>query len=1625
MLFLPQLSKVKRYLQNYAFWALFFCSSSFMFSQITVDSSIPLTQLIEDNLIEGCVEISNITSNVNGNSFGFPSYAYFNRGSSNFPFQDGVMLSTGNAESGGNSLKTPTLSEGTTIWGTDPDLETALGITNTLNATSIEFDLISATNQIQFNYLLASEEYFGINPCQFSDGFAFLIKQTGSPAPYQNIALIPGTSTPVNTNTIHDEIFGICPAQNDQYFDGYNIGDTNFNGRTVPLSASVNITPYVQYHIKLIIADQRDYSYDSAVFIEAISFDNLDLGDDIVTCLNSETLNGDIQNPQATYSWYMNGTLIPGETTPTLFVIQDGTYRLQISVPLNSNVCLLEDEVQVTLNSEPLVNPISDYELCDDLSGDGIEVFDLQTKVPDIYSILPAGNYNLTFHYSEIDARSNANAILTPISNSISPQTVYVTVENLGTGCFSYAPFNLIVNPLPNITVPTNLKVCDNDANINGITDINLNLKDDQITSGNTNWSVSYHFSQADADTGLNPIISPYVNNSSPNAQSFFVRVIDNLTGCVKTTTLTVDVINSPIINTDTQFIDACDTDHDSFASFDLTQIVPNVIQGLTGVTWTFHLTYDDAETGSNAIADPSNFINTTPDVQTVFISVLDDITGCPSIVPIEVHTNLLLTGTEIEDFALCDDASNDGIADFFLDIITIYIANDLPNINVNYYEDPLDSVDNNIANALDVSMPYTASSPQTLYVYIEDTITGCFENAEIKLLVNPILLFQPVAPVQYCDSDEDGIVNVDLHTLDTIVNNGNTNFEVTYFLSESDAKDNINELPPLYSVTGIKEFWARLENIDSGCHTENRFEIEVYPAPAVTQPSPFLICDNDQDGFSIVNLEDKIPEIVTDTAGLTITFYTSLSDANSGTNKITDPTTFNSNTKNIYVKVENTLSGCYNLATINIIVNTQPLFQTISNYEICEDDADNKAEFLLSDKDNEILNGQAGKEVLYFEDSNYSIPIDKTTLYQNISSPQTIYIRVQNTSDTSCFGDTSFTIEVSQNPVYNSGFSDYLICDDFSNDGKNEFNLNEKITEISQGATSNLNVTFHLNLQNAQNNVNPLPLQYTNTTNPQTLYVRIQGVNSKCYVIEELGINIIAAPDVTQASPFIECDLDYDGRTTFNLNNADFQLLDRITTDLEISYYENELEVEDLSKQIIDPNNYVNTSNPQLVYIKVTNILTHCYSLIPLELIVNTPPATNFIGTIEICDNNTNTYDLSQLDNVLVDDSNNVNLTYHNNINDAENYINPLPNIFNYIGNFYTFFARIEDPNTGCIIIPSFNLQINPNPVAFQPSDLNNCADDYDGFAKFDLSQQKSAIIGPENPENFEVTYYNTSLDDAINKENVLNNAHDSFDGEIIYARMENNITGCFDITSFRAIVHPLPVINIEDIVPLCMNDLPLIIDASTGVSGDTYLWSNGETTSQIELMPEDLGDYWITITSTDNCVANKAFSVIESEEATINFTTTVDFADPNSITVEVSGIGNYVYILDDGEPQISNIFENVTFGPHIVTIRDVNGCQDVSKEVVVIDVPKFVTPNNDGYFDTWHIVGIEQLPGTIVYIYDRHGKLIKTLPSSSPGWDGTYRGQNMPSDDYWFVAKVKKEGVDFDVKGHFALKR
>ncbi|MCL5129629.1 T9SS type B sorting domain-containing protein [Algibacter sp. L4_22] len=1626
----------------YSFLISVLCFSQFSNAQkISVDSSVGLQSLVEDNLVDGCVDISNIQSVINGSSYGFESYGYFERAGSNFPFERGIMLSTGAANSGGNELITPPLSEGSSVWGTDPDLETALGTSNTQNATSIEFDIVSISGQFQFNYLFASEDYDGINPCQVSDGFAFLIKETGSAAPYENIAIIPGTTTPVNTSTVHPNLLPACAAENEEYFAGYNNGDTNYIGRTTVLTASTTITPYVSYHVKLVIADQTDGTFDSAVFIEGDSFKILDLGDDITSCESSALLNGDINNSFASYKWFKDNIEITGALMPTYTAIESGTYRVEVTVTLNGSNCIEEDEIVVVLNTEEAITPITDYELCDDSSGDEIEIFDLSTKSAELIANIPFTNYTFSYHYSETEARTNTNRILTPIPNSLSnPQNIFVRIEDTSSGCFAYTNFDLIVNPLPIITEPTDLEVCDTDNLSDGYAIIDLTQKDTEITQGNSALLVTYHYSQPDADTGANPIPTPYQNINTPN-ERVYARILNPETGCLNYTELNINITISPVVNRDTQFLNACDSDLDGSASFDLTQSIADILGGLTGVTVTFHESLNNAQTGSNPIADETNYQYTNavaePGYRILYVRIVDDSTGCPTIVPLEVHTNLLLTGTDTGFFAICDTNEDpDDIIQFNLNSVETYIANELPNpIVVSFFEEETDR-DANI-NALDKTALFTAESPTTLFITIEDTDSGCSEFSDITLVINPVLLFEPSVPLPYCDSDDDGFVSIDLHSLDNIVLNDNPNFEATYFGELSHAENNTNQLPPFYTNTNsLETIYARIEHVATGCATINPFQIEILLAPAATTPSDFVICDDDDDAFSIINLEDKNGEIVVDPSILIFSYYTSLEDANNLTNPIETPTSYNAESQTVYVRVESSTSssGCYNIVEQQIIVNTLPNPPEITNYEICEVDGDRTADFLLVEKDTEILNGQLGKEVYYFEDIALTMPIDKNSIYNNTTPSQTIYVSVQNITDANCFKTTSFTIQVAPEPVYNAPVQ-YLICDDISNDEIAVFDLDTKTEEITKDIPDALNISYHLTELEAENNTNALTdSNYTNAVNPQTIYVRIESDDSLCFVVETLSLNIISAPDISEVTgPLISCDEDYDGITSFNLEDAEFEIYDRIQSNLVINYYENLNDINDNgfdnTNEILDPTAF--DSNTQTVYIKVTNTLTGCFSVIPQDLNVNPPPEILNIGTISICDNTTDTYDLSQVDLHLVDDTSTVTISYHETEEAAERNELPLESMYKYTNLNQTLFARVTDIANSCHIVTSFNLRVYVNPRASStPADLIECDDDFDGLFEFDLTNANSIILGSQDPSTHVITYYN-NVTDADEKINTISSLYTAENGETIYARLESSVTKCYDITQFNTYINPLPLIDIDKIIPIC-NDSPITVSANTGQSSDTYLWSTGETTSEIIIQPNAPGNYSVTVTRSypigNSCSNSADFIVAESDSAIIDIAPpTTNFTDPNSITVNIrsGGIGDYVYILDDGESQTSNVFTDVPYGEHLVTVRDLNGCMDETRSVFIFDIPKFFTPNNDLFNDTWHVVGANQLPGTVVYIYNRYGKLLKTLTHSSDGWDGTFNGYNMPSDDYWYLAQIIQNGNAFDLRGHFALKR
>ncbi len=1595
------------------FVAIFFGQSCFS-QQITTDNSQTLEQLIQNSLGQNCVEISNISSTVNGNINGFSSFGYFERGSSSFPFENGIALTTGNISSAGNTLNTSSLNEGDDTWGTDIDLENALGISQTSNATSIQFNFVSVANQIEFNYILASEEYQQEYPCFYSDGFAFLIRESGSNDSFSNIALVPGTSIPVNTNTVHNQIEGFCDAENEVYFEGYNIGDTNYNGRTVVLTATASIIPNTEYEIKLVIADQNDTNFDSAVFIEGNSFNaTVDLGPDISTCGQSVTLNGDIQNSQASYQWFKDDVAIENATNTSFTATETGTYSIEITVQLNQTSCVIEDSVDIILNSEQTSNEISDFSYCDDSSNDGVEIFNLSLKDNEVLASVPPSNYNISYHLSSSNAQNNQNPIINPIQNTSSPQTIFVRIEDTNSGCLAFSTFNLVVNEKPNFEIPDPIVACENSL-LEGTTLIDLTLSDEQIIDGNTHLNISYHFSQSEANSGDNPITSPY---SNPNtSETLYVRVTDSETSCFSTTTIDIQFQTGPEISTELQWINACEQDEDGFEFFDLTSIIDDLLQGLTDVTVSFHETNEEAFNDTNPITDSENYENNIQDFQEVYVRVEDNNTGCASIAPLELHTNVVMTGFITSPYGICDDVSNDGIANFDLLLVEGRLEDEYDGFNTVFYLTEEDR-DANL-NPLDESVPITVTNSLTIYANVFSE--GCIEPVDIVLEIDPPVILEPLS-IDYCDEDNDGVTSITLNSFNAVVSQGVSATNVKYFLTEADANTNENILPNIITNTSNpQQLFVRVTNVQTECYDVTTLDINIIGAPEINNfPDPILICDDDMDGISSVNLETKIPDITTNTTDLQITFHNNIETAISGNDEISNPENYTTATQTIFTRVENETTGCFSISQFTVFVNTLPQFIPISNFQNCEADLSGVADFFFNTKDSEILNGQNNKEVLYFEnesDAQAGInQIDKFSAYQNTSNPQTIFVRVQNLSNPNCFGTSSFQLEVGTIPNFTEA-SDISVCDDINNDGIETIDLNETINEISAGSTEDLDITFHTSEEEANMGINPVPVNYTNSTNPQFLFARIDN-GEYCFGISAFQINVISVPIVNAVNSVERCDDDYDGVLNWDLTLSELEILDVRQVNIEVSYFRSIEDSEANLNPILNPENFTNTTNPQTVYVKVNNTISNCYVNVPLELKVNLPPAINTFEVFEICENDNNNFDLNTINDVLVDVDFNVLFRYFTSEADAVANTNALDSNYLYTSNNDTIYARVEFSTTHCFFIYPFELRVNPLPTANQPPDLVDCDDDFDGLLRFNLQEQTPIILGFQNPNDFSVTYY--SEDNTLISEP---NSYLAFNGEVITAYIENNTSGCSNIVQFSTIVNRKPFVEIPDQV-VCINNLPLVVSANTSYPSDSYVWSTNSTAPEIEIT--EIGTYSVTVTSEFGCVTTSTFNVTESESATIELTETVDFSDPNNITVTIDGIGNYLYVLDDGNPQESNVFENVALGFHTVTIIDLNGCAEVTKEVVVVDAPKFFTPNNDRENDTWHIIGIETLPGSIVYVFDRYGKLMKQLGSSTKGWDGTYNGNNMPASDYWFLAEIRQGQTAFDVKGHFSLRR
>ncbi|NBC04734.1 MAG: T9SS type B sorting domain-containing protein, partial [Bacteroidetes bacterium] len=1230
------------------------------------------------------------------------------------------------------------------------------------------------------------------------------------------------------------------------------------------------------------------------------------------------------------------------------------------------------------------------------------------------------------------------------------PQTIWIRINNDSAplNCSSIDSFSLSVTESAAVNLaPDPIYACD-DNNDGFFNNFDLTQRDDAISLGNPDIAVSYHPTQSDAENNLNPLQSPYANVVE-NQQTIYIRAEDTTNGCFNTGELELIVVDSPLLETPEPLV-GCDVNETGILAFDLTQVEDEVLDGIdpTTVSISYHTSQADAQDNINPIAIPSGY-NNANNPQTVYIRVEDPNSplNCFNIETIELQVEPLPDISDPTILEKCDDPTGSGlfdeVASFDLTQKIPEITNANEDLSVTFYATEADQSNDNPID--DPENFVNTENPQTIEVSVSSSETPCVTTTTLTVSVDPLPTIPDPEPLQVCDVDNDGFAEFDLEAEVNNILDGEIETDISFHLTEAEAQVGTNEIDTSSNFSNTnpdnQTIYVRAEKSTTGCFDVKPLELIITPSPEIDNLQDLSQCDDgDNNGFAPFDLTQNTSAAIggQDDTDLNITYHLSQSDAQDNINPIAVPSNFiNSiNPQTIYVRLENTETGCFDTFSgtqdttnsFTISVEPQPQIFEPSPLAVCDDD-DNQdpfpqVAFNLTQKESEMIgqpNVPDNLSFSYYEsqaDLDNNNPITSPEDFTNtLAPPQTIIVEVSDTAtENNCTSTTTLSIDVLPLPSPSETDADALRltqCDD-DRDGVAALPFDLSLSGQLIGESENVDISYYTSeneaeagedqgrITNPQAYVNEPALNIDdadgNPTNIQIIYTRVEsGVQGNdCFVIVPFELQVEPNPVLhPQGNPF--------GYTLCE---------DGDTGRAEI-----------------------------LSFVDVTNNLYDQSSGDASTIIPLLDPDV-------LPEQNLEDYTIS----------------YHNSAADADTNTNPLSSGYQATDG-EILYIRVEHNETGCYNINNIGeviINIQPRPaIASSVADMEVCANEIgnDQVATMDLTQRDADINpGQADGVEVEVIYYEGMMNfneatPIADPQNYTTNQSP----QTIIAEIVNTETNCesADTVSFEIDVNSIPEATIApyDGSILCFDSngniietdfSPPVLDSGLEEAPNlTFEWSlDGnpldEDGSSITALQR--GTYSLTVTdnsSPANCSTTSTAQVIQSSppQFTAEVTTEV-FAENHQILVSnITGIGDYEFRLDNGPwrdlpaGQSSMVFTNVSGGSHQVTGRDKNGCGEFIVNVETLSYPDFFTPNEDGYNDRWNINGLSNRDNVKIYIFDRYGKLIKQLSPNGPGWDGTFNGKKMPSNDYWFNLEYQVQTDSTTtmrtLKDNFTLKR
>lgn len=722
-------------------------------------------------------------------------------------------------------------------------------------------------------------------------------------------------------------------------------------------------------------------------------------------------------------------------------------------------------------------------------------------------------------------------------------QTIIASVGNIGNDqCEAMTSFDIEVfeSPTPAITIPA-IGLCDNNSvgsDIDGRILFDLTTNESAIYNGQSSIGFELEYFTDAALTIPIPIPAAYQN--TVRSETIYVQMMNRLqTTCIATTSFDIEVLELPTINPIAQ-LNQCDDDNDGVTTFNLNQVIDEIISNLNTNTITFYENLTGAENATNSITNLTTYQNTTPSIQTIYAR-LENTEGCFRTAQIDLNVSTSqIPSSFLRTIYQCDDGTDlyDGVATFDLttaqaDIAALFPAGQI--IDFNFYRSEIDALaeTNPITNTT-VYENVGSPNSQNLYVRVDNASNDCVGlGHHLTLIVEE----NPTAPntiiIDQCDANNDGVESIDTSNINAQLLQGQTGVDLTF----RDSNGNVlpNPLPnPL--VTASQTIDVEMTNAssldpDGVCTVITQIDIIVEPGVVANSIPVFEVCDTDNDGVFAFNTATIESTLLGSQTAVTVTYE----DENGASFSSPLPNPFITSSQSITATVINpSNSFCFAQTTIEFVVNLTPEANAVANDIVCDDSSrDGEHVFDLSHYDSQVLNGQSALDfiVTYHlnqsdaDSGNSALP----TIYTTTSTRETLFVRVENRNNASC-NDTSvsFDIGVSRLPIANQP-SDIEVCDDSSNDGTEVFDLRFRESEIlnGQSVTDNL-ISYHISQSDADLGINELPFSYSNQTTNQEIFVRVENLtNASCYATTSFFINIYEQPVLFMQAQWAICEND------------------------------------------------------------------------------------------------------------------------------------------------------------------------------------------------------------------------------------------------------------------------------------------------------------------------------------------------------------------------------------------------------------------------------------------------------------------------------------------------------------------